>query len=271
MASFYEPIFLSTEKGSAHESPRPREWGTIGQNIFDNSAPIVSNPMRFLSEVNIANGMEAIAQWCTWCPHLIWMDWHMPILNGCDATRQIRYFESLRDQPNVNDEAIKGMFEGLHLPSANAFSPIAKTVIIALTASVFDETQEEARHAGCDDFMLKPFQEKVLFEKMSEFLGVRYLYDLPKKNNEIYNTKPVLSPMLDPVEVNLCEQPKVWLMALHRAATELDEEPIFALLRDIEDQHPLLSAGLNALVENLQFNRIAYLAQDSISSQDNTC
>jgi two-component system, sensor histidine kinase and response regulator len=218
----------------------------------------------------VANGMEAIAQWCTWCPHLIWMDWHMPILNGCDATRQIRYFESLRDQPNVNDEAAKGMFGGLHLPSANAFSPITKTVIIALTASVFDETQEEAKQAGCDDFMLKPFQEKMLFEKISEHLGVQYLYDLPIKNNAIYDTKPILSPTLDPIELYLCEQPNEWLIALYRAAIELEEEPIFALLRDIEDQHPLLAAGLNALVENLEFNRIAYLAQDSIASQDDT-
>jgi hypothetical protein len=61
MASFDEPIFLSTEKGSAHESPRTREWGTIGQNIFDNSAPIVSLPMRFLilSEVNTTGDQKA--------------------------------------------------------------------------------------------------------------------------------------------------------------------------------------------------------------------
>ena len=61
MATFCEPIFLSTEKGYAHESPRPREWGTIVQNIFDNSAPIVSTPMRFLilSEVNATRDQKA--------------------------------------------------------------------------------------------------------------------------------------------------------------------------------------------------------------------
>jgi two-component system, sensor histidine kinase and response regulator len=218
----------------------------------------------------VANGMEAIAQWCTWCPHLIWMDWHMPILNGCDATRQIRHFESLRDRPNVDGEVAKGIFNGLHLPSANAFSPIAKTVIIALTASVFDETQAEARQAGCDDFMLKPFQEKVLFEKMSELLGVQYLYDLPTKNYESHDTKPVLIPISDPVELYLCEQSNEWLMALYHAALELEEAVILALLKDIENQYPLLATGLNSLVENLEFNRIAYLAQDSISSQDDT-
>ncbi len=219
----------------------------------------------------VANGMEAIAQWCTWCPHLIWMDWHMPILNGCDATRQIRHFESLRDRPNEDGEVAKGIFNGLHLPSANAFSPITKTVIIALTASVFDETRAEASQAGCDDFMLKPFQEKMLFEKMSELLGVQYLYDLPTTNNAIYDTKPILSPMSDPIELYLCEQSNEWLMALSHAALELEESVILALLKDIEDQYPLLATGLNSLVENLEFNRIAYLAQDSISSQDHTC
>lgn len=231
--------------------------------------------LRLLSSVGfdvrvVANGMEAIAQWCTWCPHLIWMDWHMPILNGCDATRQIRHFESLRDQPNLDDEKGTGILHGLHLPSAHAFSPMTKTVIIALTASVFDETREDAKQAGCDDFMLKPFQENVLFEKMSELLGVQYTYDLPTKSNALYDTKPVLSPILDPIELHLSQQLSEWLKALYEAAIALEEETILGLIREIEDEYPLLATVLNSLVENLEFNRLAYLAQNSIASHENT-
>ncbi|MCU0569280.1 MAG: PAS domain-containing protein [Oculatellaceae cyanobacterium Prado106] len=39
------------------------------------------------------NGEEAIAQWQSWHPHLIWMDMRMPGMDGYAATRQIRALE----------------------------------------------------------------------------------------------------------------------------------------------------------------------------------
>ena len=32
---------------------------------------------------------------------------------------------------------------------------------------------------GCDDFVSKPFQKDIIFEKMAQCLGVRYLYEEP--------------------------------------------------------------------------------------------
>jgi two-component system, sensor histidine kinase and response regulator len=216
----------------------------------------------------VSNGMEAIAQWCTWCPHLIWIDEQMPVMNGFDAVRQIREFEFLRDEQQRSDESTQEMLKGLYIPSTGAFSPLTKTVIIALTASVFEETQLKAEEAGCDGFMSKPFQEKMLFEKMAEFLGVQYQYDLPTKNNnnEDYDTNPVLSP----VEVYLSQQSEHWLNALHEAALELDEEMISTLIKDIENQCFPLAILLNSLLKNLEFSRVAYLSQNALSSQQDT-
>ncbi|NET35959.1 MAG: response regulator, partial [Cyanothece sp. SIO1E1] len=61
------------------------------------------------------NGQEAIARWQTWHPHLIWMDMQMPVMDGYEATKQIRDVEPL---------------------PATALHH-ASTKIIALTASVF--------------------------------------------------------------------------------------------------------------------------------------
>ena len=36
------------------------------------------------------NGREAIAMWESWQPHLIWMDMRMPVMDGYEATRQIK-------------------------------------------------------------------------------------------------------------------------------------------------------------------------------------
>ncbi|MBD2464829.1 response regulator [Oscillatoria sp. FACHB-1407] len=42
-----------------------------------------------------SNGREAIALWERWHPHLIWMDMRMPVMDGYEATRQIRNKESI--------------------------------------------------------------------------------------------------------------------------------------------------------------------------------
>jgi PAS domain S-box-containing protein len=94
-----------------------------------------------------ANGEEGIAVWEAWQPHLIWMDMRMPVLDGYEATRRI-----------------KGTEQG------------QQTVVIALTASAFEEQRSQVLAAGCDDFVRKPFQEAVLFEKMAQYLGVVYVY-----------------------------------------------------------------------------------------------
>ena len=87
------------------------------------------------------NGQEAVDIWLDWQPHLIWMDMQMPIMDGYEATRKIK--QSPQGQG---------------------------TVIIALTASTWEEKREGILAAGCDDFLSKPFEEKVLMDKISHHL-----------------------------------------------------------------------------------------------------
>jgi PAS domain S-box-containing protein len=94
------------------------------------------------------NGQEAVALWDSWQPHLILMDMRMPVMDGYEATKQIK-------------SHLKGQ----------------ATVIIALTASAFEEDRTMILSAGCDDFVRKPFQEEVLLEKIATHLGVRYVYE----------------------------------------------------------------------------------------------
>ncbi len=105
-------------------------------------------------EVQTANhGGEVIAQWQTWHPHLIWRDMRMPVMDGYEATRRIRDIES------------------------RTFLCVQNTTkIIALTASAFDEQKSTILAAGCDDLVIKPFREEVIFEKMATHLGVQYIY-----------------------------------------------------------------------------------------------
>nr|WP_257236813.1 PAS domain S-box protein [Nostoc sp. 'Peltigera malacea cyanobiont' DB3992] len=149
------------------------------------------------------NGQEAIAIWQTWQPHLIWMDMRMPVINGYDATKEIR----AREKNTTTN---------------------FRTVIIALTASAFEEQQASILAAGCDDLVRKPFREQVIFEKIAEYLQVRYICaeesneDATDKNLE--NTQSSILDLRSAITI----MPVQWLIELNQAAVEVDAERIFA-------------------------------------------
>jgi PAS domain S-box-containing protein len=174
------------------------------------------------------NGQEAIALWESWHPHLIWMDMRMPVMDGYDATRHIKA------QPKGRD-----------------------TVIIALTASAFEEERTVALSAGCDDFVRKPLQETVIFEKMAQYLGVSYVYEQSIQSSSRYQgtTQSVLTPEA------LAAMPAEWVAQLNEAATQVDGELISQLIAQIPQEKVELANGLTDLVNNYRFDQIIALTQ----------
>lgn len=73
------------------------------------------------------NGRDAIARALELQPDLILMDASMPVLDGWQATRE------LKANPAT-----------MHIP------------VLALTAHAFDDARREARAVGCDGFVTKP-------------------------------------------------------------------------------------------------------------------
>jgi PAS domain S-box-containing protein len=119
------------------------------------------------------NGRSAVQAFSQWQPHLIWMDMRMPVLNGYDATRQIR-----------------------SLPGGE------EVKIVALTASAFEEDKEAILLAGCDHMLKKPVDQDLLFEVMGELLGLRYQYaQAPemKRNESVCDLSTVPDDLLIPL------------------------------------------------------------------------
>lgn len=85
------------------------------------------------------NGIEAVTMNEDEHPDLILMDIRMPEMDGLDATRIIK---------EVNHD----------------------TPIIALSAYAFDENIKEAKAAGCDEFMAKPFRVEDLIEVCAKYI-----------------------------------------------------------------------------------------------------
>ena len=178
------------------------------------------------------NGQEAIDVWQNWQPDLIFMDMRMPVLDGYEATKQIK------SQPGGD-----------------------KTVIIALTASAFEEERVVILSAGCDDFMRKPFYEAELLEKMGHHLKIDYIYEddsHPLLDDNIF-AQTTMAQNLTPED--LAVMPEDWRSQLYQAAMQVDNQEIFRLLAEIPLEYNSLTTSLKILVEQFRCDKIIDLTE----------
>jgi two-component system cell cycle response regulator DivK len=83
------------------------------------------------------DGAEAVRRAKAHRPDLVLMDLWMPVLDGLDATAQLKANRSTTDVP-----------------------------VLALSADVFPPTPDRARAAGCDAFLAKPLDPDSLLEEI---------------------------------------------------------------------------------------------------------
>jgi signal transduction histidine kinase/CheY-like chemotaxis protein len=214
-----------------------------------------------------SDGHEALLLWQTWCPHLILMDWQMPLLDGAEVTQLIRQAETYRQTAATSassSENLSQWLDPMKLPGVEAFAPCSRTSIIALTARVFAVTRQEAEAIGCDDFVTKPFAEQDLFEAIQRCLGVTYDYWGEVLPGAALPIPP--SPSSTEILPWLSRQSIHWLQSFAQASIELDEEATGQFIAQISPSvDPWVINALNAYLEALQFDRLAQLAMDAIA------
>jgi PAS domain S-box-containing protein len=169
------------------------------------------------------DGQEAVSLFEQWRPHFIWMDIRMPVMDGYEATTQIR-----------------------RLPGGDAVK------IVALTASAFKEQHEKIMKAGCDDVVHKPFQIHELFDVMARLLGVEYL-------SEEKEEEAVAKPPATLTRKQLLSLPLELRQELYDAATLLDDNCVVELAEQVEEIDSGIAVALRELTENFAFDQILRL------------
>ena len=86
------------------------------------------------------NGQEAVELAVSEKPDLVLMDIKMPVMDGLEATRNIK--AQCPDLP-----------------------------IIALTANAFDSDRQLALEAGCDNFLPKPVNAELCIKTIQKYIG----------------------------------------------------------------------------------------------------
>lgn len=86
------------------------------------------------------DGLEGVAMTEQYKPDLVLMDISLPVMDGYETTRQIR-------------------------------TTLPYLPIIGLSAHAMQGDADKALAAGCSDYLTKPLDEKLLFQKLAKYLG----------------------------------------------------------------------------------------------------
>ena len=100
---------------------------------------------KYTTIIRAINGVEAVEKAKTGSADLILMDIKMPVMDGLDATTEIRKFN-----PEIP--------------------------IIALTANAFDSDRERALGVGCNDFLTKPLRKSDLIAIIEKWGGDKFAF-----------------------------------------------------------------------------------------------
>jgi signal transduction histidine kinase/DNA-binding response OmpR family regulator len=168
------------------------------------------------------DGQQAVEQFEQWRPQFIWMDMRMPVMDGYEATRRIKAH-----------------------PAGD------KTVVVALTASAFEEDRAKVLAAGCDDFVRKPVTEATIYSVLERHLGLRFRYAGVEKPQALLENSVLLQRM--------DRLPDDLQTALRNGVLVLDPTVVEEAIDKIGTIDAKLAETLKSMLEGFRFNEILEL------------
>lgn len=180
-----------------------------------------------------ADGRQALEQFEKWRPHFIWMDMRMPVIDGYEATRRIK----------------------AHPAGSNA-------VVVALTASAFEEERSEVLAAGCDDFLRKPIRQSLIYATLERHLGLHFRY--------AEDEQPTPAMADEELAQALGRLPGELRTTLRNQALALDTHAMETSMQEICAIDGQLGDALHAMLEEYRFDEILHLLESEPPHQPDT-
>ncbi len=179
-----------------------------------------------------ANGLEAVRLFEEWQPHLILMDVRMPVMDGYEAIRRI-----------------KGTDKGCDVP------------IIAVSASVLDDSREQARKTGADDFLGKPYKEEELFRKLADWLHAEYVYG---DEEQVRSVGRKQAETIHVTGARLSQLPKEIREQMAKAAAGGYQDRLLMLIDQVAARDDQLARGLQNLANGFQYEELIDLLREGM-------
>lgn len=186
------------------------------------------------------NGLEAVKMSKKGYYHLILMDIHMPEMDGCGATIEIR-----KDPSNPN----------------------YKTPIIALTAAALLDEKRRVFDAGMNDFLTKPFLPKMLQGIFEKWLDLDLIQQKGKSINSAQHIEESIQSefrylyefsdgdldfIRDILETFLEQTPKQ-LMEIEEACEALDKDEVYKIAHRMKPSFMMIGmAELEDLAQTIE-------------------
>jgi CheY-like chemotaxis protein len=176
------------------------------------------------------NGVEALDVFVQWSPHAVFMDMHMPVMDGYEATRRIKSTEAGRSTP-----------------------------VIALTAIILEGSQTQIMAAGVDTYLRKPFQAEELFEVVGKCLDLHYVFaDEPDKT--LSHPKPASQMQAVPIAL-----PNELIQAMRQAVEEGDIDRLTKLIVQVEKLDGAKSCVLQALADEFDYEKLGQWLEKEVT------
>lgn len=233
-------VEIPVQRGSHHgchlAEPKPRVIGLqpgqppyrilVVDDIQTNREILSSMLLTVGLDVRTAdNGEQAVDLFNQWRPHAILMDMKMPVMDGRQATKEIK------SRPGGED-----------------------TVVIAVSAGAWEEERKTVLADGPDDFIRKPFREEDVFEVLRTHLALEYVYQQtdgqvesglgPTRNRRTLEPGCLMSLPLELID------------ELSAAAERLDLDHLNTLVHDVRELSPYAAETLSHLLKRYDFESL---------------
>lgn len=158
-----------------------------------------------------SNGLEGVELFKLWNPDVVLMDMRMPVMDGYEATARIK---------RLKDDSL----------------------VVAVTASAFDDDEREVLRSGVDGYIRKPLVPEDLFGLMSEKLGLKYVYrDAPNPSDGASRSDDIRSLSRDLV------------LEMVEAVEDGDMARLEGLITKVKETSPSLAERLKGLAESYDY------------------